>query len=251
MGAGILAAITVCGSALGVMLYQMTQKEKAPADTSGFDIARTQEGKTPAASGADGGLPGAARSGLGLLQKGGLGEIRVGEGGAPPPRPAQKAASDFSAAVRKSEAKVQAMAVRYSRRYPLIVQYGRDWMSYPDLKKLNDDYMRDHDPIAFLRGLTRSQNFGKMVSKYAGQPLIQAFVKESVGQAPAEVTSSAMGLLKEDALIKRLVANTASALGLPPALTAGILGGGNVDEQQVMGQIMQGNPDIRKDLQPK
>ncbi|MFA6003346.1 MAG: hypothetical protein WC881_04690 [Elusimicrobiota bacterium] len=247
LGAGILAAIVLCGSALGVMIYQLTQKDKAEIDAGGFDLSRTQEAKAPAAAAA--GSPGAAPSSLGLLHNGGLGGIRVGEGAGAQPRPEHKAGSDFTAAVRKSEAKVRNLAMAYTRRYPVIAQYGRDWMSYPDLKKLNDDYMRDHDPIAFLRGLAHAKNFGKLVSKYAGQPAVQDFVKAGVKQAPAEVTASAMAVLKEDALVKRLVANTAASLGLPPALTAGLLGGGSVDEQQVMGQIMQGNPDVKKAMQ--
>lgn len=122
-------------------------------------------------------------------------------------------------------------------------------MSHPDLKKLNDDYMRDHDPVAFLRGVARSKNFAKLMVKYARDPALQALVKEGIAQAPGEVTSSGMALLQQDSAIKTVVSNVAEALGLPPALTAGILGSGKVDQNQIMGKVLQGNPGLQGAIQ--
>jgi len=244
-GLAFLAVLAIAGSAIGVMIYQLSQREKPAADASGFDLAQTPESHS--AAGGQSAAPGPAQtqSGLGLLQTGGLGQLQFGAAGKTP-RPAdQKTEQDFTAAVRRAEAKAIALAQAYTARYPAIAQYGRDWMSYPDLKKLNDDYMRDHDPIAFLRGLARSQNFGRLMAKYAGTPAIQSFVKESITRAPGEVAMTSTSLLQEDSLIKSVVAHVVSALGLPPAMTAGILGGGKVDQNQVMGNIIQDNPGLQ------
>lgn len=257
-GAAILAVLAVAGSAVGVMIYQLSQKEKPLVSATGFDISKTEERR--ASAGGTLPLPGGPAEDRTMFQGGDL-KIHVGEGGsgAAPQAGAQKASTSFTEACRKSEGKVQAMAQAYTKRYPSIAQYGRDWMSYPDLKKLNDDYAQNRDPVAFLRGVAGSKNFGKLMAKYARDPALQSFVKEAVAKAPGEVTSSAMSLLKEDAVIKKVVVNVAEALGLPPALTAGVLGGGKVDEQQVMGQVLQGSglqgamqdPAVQKAMQEK
>ena len=46
-----------------------------------------------------------------------------------------------------------------------------------------------------------------------------------------------------------MVSNVAAALGLPPALTAGVLNGGKVDQNQIMGQVMQSNPGLQGAMQ--
>ena len=247
-GAAILAVLAVAGSAVGVMVYQLSQKDKPTADTAGFDISKTQESR-PVQDTAQT-LPGsAAQIDRTMFQAEDLGKMRFGNGVNMAKPGAQKAPDSFTEACRKAESKVQSLAMAYTKRYPSIAKYGRDWMSYPDLKKLNDDYMRDHDPVAFLRGTARSKNFAKLLTQYAGDPAVQAFVKEGIAQAPGDVTSSAISLLKEDNAIKTVVSNVALALGLPPALTAGILGGGQVDQNQVMGQILQGNPGLQGAIQ--
>ncbi len=245
MGWALLAALTIGGSAVAVIMYQLAQKGNPAADTSGFDIAKADVDRNPASGGAP--ARGPAQSGLEMLKPGDVGKMSVAGGGTPPS--ARQTAKDFTDAIHQAEAQVQALAISYTKRFPSIAQYGRDWMRYPDLKKLNDQYMNDHNPIKFLRGLAQSQSFGRLATKYASDPAVQSFVKESVSQAPKEITASAMGVLKEDGLIKNLIANTASTLGLPPTLTSGLLDGGKVDRQQVMGQIIQNHPELQKSLQ--
>ncbi len=241
--AAILAVLVLAASAVGVIVYQLMPKEKSTADRAGFDISQIQEGPQAAAT-----IPQSpsSQSSLGMIKKGAMGPMRFGAGAVQ--AGAGRKALDFTAIARASEAKVQALAGRYTRRYPLIAQYGQDWMSYPDLKELNDGYMRDHDPVRFLHGVARSKNFGKLAGKYAAASPIQNFVKDAMKDAGADATSAAMSLIKDDSLVKSLISNTASSLGLPPALTAGLFSSGQVDEKQIMGQIMQ-NPDLQKSLQ--
>lgn len=240
----LMALLAVAGSAVGVIIYQLSQKEKLPADTAGFDITKTQESR-PVQSTAQIPPGSAAQINRTMFQAEDLAQMRFEEGGGTAKPFAQKATDSFAEACRKAEGKVQALAQAYTKRYRSIAKLGQDWMSYPDLKKLNDDYMRDHDPITFLHGTARSKNFAKMMVKYTPDPAVQSFVKEGIAKAPGEVTSSAMNLLKEDNSIKTVVSNVAAALGLPPALTAGILSGGKVDQNQVIGQILQGNPSLQ------
>lgn len=235
----MLAFLAIGGSAAGVLVYQHLQNQRKPAmDVSGFDLAQTTAGTTRTQSH----IPAPqSRSGLNMI-KTGIPGMQFGAKAVQ--NVARKVEGAFVEICRANEAMVRALAQRYTRQYPIIRQYGRDWMSYPDLKRLNDDYMRGHDPVKFLNGLVVSKNFGKMVTKYAAQPPIQSFVKETIKQAPPEALSAATDFLNEEKNVKALVDNVAQSLGLPP----GILGasGSKVDEKAVMNSVLKSHPDLQK-----
>ena len=128
----------------------------------------------------------------------------------------------FTEAVRQSEDRARDLAIKYTDRYPAILQYGRDWMGQPDLKKLNDDYMADHDPVKFLRGLARSPSFPELTAKYARDPAVQAFVKEALKEAPRDVLAASSDLLVEDGILRGLLSDSGKALGLPQSFTDGL-----------------------------
>ena len=128
-----------------------------------------------------------------------------------------------------------------TKKYPLIRQYGKDWMSRPDLKKLNDDYMRNHDPIAFIMGLAKAPSLGGMVKKYAGSPIIMEFITQGMKEAPGDLTSSAMDVLSKDAAAKSLISNVARGLGLPPSVIGLINSGGDgskIDQKRIVSDLM-------------
>ena len=157
----------------------------------------------------------------------------------------------FTEAARKHEGEVRNFAMTMTNKYAVIRQYGKDWMSYPDLKKLNDDYARDKDPIAFMMGLSRAPNFGVLLKKYAGAPEMREAVMQGMKQAPPELSSSAIGVLQTDQVVKDLIVNVANGMGLPPSITAVINGGGDpakLDQSKVMADVMN-NPEMRKAMQ--
>jgi hypothetical protein len=132
------------------------------------------------------------------------------------------AASAFTLAVRKSEAKAQALAVQYTQRYPAIAQYGWDWMSCPDLRKLTNSYMVDHDPVAFLRGVAASKDFPELAGKYAADPAVRAFVKDALKGMPRDVLAASSDLLVQDGVMRDLLAGAGKGLGLPQSFTDGL-----------------------------
>lgn len=246
MGMALLAGGVVLASLVGALLYQAKQNQRPLSiDTSGFDVSQVSQTDKP--------LPAAAapqapqQSGLsmisGILPGMAFGKSQRGGGTGAPAAQAQ-AAQDFTTLCRSNESLVRAMAEDYTRRYPAIRQYGRDWMSYPDLKKLNDDYERNHDPVAFLRGLAASDNFPKLVVKYAREPAIQAFVKDALTHAPQQIMSAGLSYARKDGLVGQLLDKVTGALGLPP----GLFGGGHVDANAVMSHMMNANPDVQKAL---
>jgi hypothetical protein len=248
---GLFVAIVVGGSAVGVVgWYLMTNRGGPSIDASGFDLSTAPQSQRPApVASASPSTPQA--SGLSMLT-GGSGVRAAGDSGpssssgnqaagsAKPMDKKEQAHSDFKEQARKHEADVRKFAEMMTKKNPVIRQYGKDWMSHPDLKKLNDDYMRNHDPVAFIMGLTKAPSLGTMVKQYAGNPAIIGFITDGVKAAPGELTGAAMDVLANDTVAKSLISNIASGLGLPPSIT-GLINSGDpskVDQKQVVNDMM-------------
>lgn len=264
----IITAVAVGGSAVGVIGWYILTNRGGPAiDTAGFDLSTAPQSARPVAVLSNRPDPGQPRSSLDMM-KGDAGIRIVGSGGSDSGSPAgasgsgaaantpaakkEESHATFTQNARKHEGDVRKFAVMMTNKYPAIRQYGRDWMSHPDLKKLNDDYARDHDPIAFMIGLSKAPSLGTMIKTYAGQPGMKEFIVEGMKQAPSELTGSAMDVLQNDKVVKDLVANVAGALGLPPSITGMINSAGatngNIDQNKVMKDVMS-SPDIQKAMQ--
>ena len=241
MAGGAIAVGLLVGGVVIFVTADSSQQAAAPA-ASGFDVTELPKTRAPEGPSV---LPQQAPSSLTMVPKLGLG-AQTGAAAAPQPdaSPLEQAAAGFRQAIRSSEKTLGDLARDYTRRYPSIQQYGREWMSYPDLKKLNDDYMRDHDPIAFLRGLAVSPSFPKMLGKYAGEPAIRGFVQEAVTKAPAGAVGASMSYINQDKTVDTLVQNVAGRVGLPPGLLqasqAAVHGPNPPDMTKIAEQAMKG-----------
>ena len=244
----IVVAVVVGGSFVGVVGWYLMVNRGAPAiDASGFDLSAAPHSARPvpvasAASSAP------QESSLSML-KGDAG-VRIGDTGSAPASaaaaqaksgdPKEQAHADFTQEARKHESDVRNYSMRMTRKYPILRQYGKDWMSHPDLKKLNDDYMRNHDPIAFIMGLAKAPSLGAMVKQYAGNPAITSYITGALKEAPADLTSSAMDVLANDKVAKSLISNVATGLGLPPSVT-GLINSGDpskIDQTKVVNDMI-------------
>ncbi|MDE2144005.1 MAG: hypothetical protein KGJ84_16470, partial [Elusimicrobia bacterium] len=213
---GIFVAVLVGGSAVAVLgWYLITNRGGVSIDSSGFDLSSAPNVRRPSYT-PTAAAPAPEVSSLAMMR--GDAGVRIGDTGAAPPPAANSGAAkpldkkteahlSFTEAARKHEVEIRNFAARMTNKYAVIRQYGKDWMSYPDLKKLNDDYARNHDPIAFLTGLSQAKNFGVLLKKYAGAPEMREVVMEGMKQAPADLTSSAMDVLQNDQVVKDLIAN--------------------------------------------
>src|SRR3569832_2036121 len=256
----IIVAVDIDGSAVGVVGWYLavTRGGGSAIDSSGFDLSAAPHTDralphTPAAPAAP------QQSSLAMLT--GDAKKRNGDtGAAPAPAAApakegdkkEQAHADFTQEARKHESDVRNYAIRMTQKYPLLRQYGKDWMSHPDLKKLNDDYMRNHDPVAFIMGLAKAPSLGVMVKQYAGNPAITAFITGAVKEAPADLTGAAMDVLANDKVAKSLISNVATGLGLPPSITGLINSGGDasqIDQKKVVSDMMN-SPAVQNALPP-
>jgi hypothetical protein len=256
----IFVAVLVAGSAVGVIgWYLMTNRTGPTIDASGFDLSTAPQAPRPrpvyTAS-----APSTQPDSLSMM-KGDAG-VRIGDanmngGGSSKPAPKEgdkkeQSHLNFTEQARKHEGDVRRFAERMTRKYPVIRQYGKDWMSHPDLRALTDNYWKTRDPVAFIMGLAKAPSLGPMVKQYAGSPEIMKFVTEGMKEAPSDLMSSAMDVLSNDRVVKDLVSNVASGIGLPSSVTAVIGGTGDpskIDQTQVVNDMMKNNPEMQKALQ--
>lgn len=259
-GGALAVAGVIVVSLVGVVgwyLFQNSGGDRGTLDTTGFDLASAPQTQRPVVPLPAAPEPARPESSLGML-KADAG-MRVvdsnasGESGAAREAASKTAAQQQSGKTlgelcKKYEKRVHAYFLAKTRAHPSVRQYGRDWMSYPDLKKLNDDYFRDRDPVKFMKGLAKSENFGKLVKKYSTDPAIRSVVVDAAKQAPADLMSAGLDYLNNDKVIKDLVGGVAKGMGLPASLMS-IFDegkGAKIDQQQVMGDILKNNPEAAK-----
>lgn len=252
---GAILVLAVLGaSAVGVLGWHLlSNRGGSPLDSSGFDISDTPDAprrSAPVSSAEN--AP--TSSGLGMLKS--EPGLRVAGPASPAPAPAgpanakAQAALSLKEAAIKNEKLVTAFSRRMEARYPSIKQFGKDWVAAPDLRALRDQYWRDRDPIKFAYGMVKSDNFGKLLKKYAADPGVKAFLMEGVKQAPADLLSAAGQVFQNDYVAKDLVKTVAKNMGLPASLVSFMDGGSAKppDQNQVLSEIMQ-SPDVQKALQ--
>ena len=254
---GIFVAVVTAGSAVGVIGWYLKTNQTGPSiDTSGFDLSAAPQTPKPHPLLPNSAAP-AQPDSLSMM-KGDSG-VRIVDANAPATRnaPAGTAAKEqsrlnFTEQARKHEADVRWFAERMTKKYPLIRQYGKDWMSHPDLRSLTNNYWRNRDPMAFIAGLSKAPSVGAMVKRYAGAPEILDFVTEGMKEAPSELTSSALDVLSNDGVVRNLVANVANGLGLPPSVTSMIAGSGGPskpDSKRAVNDMMMKNSAAKDALQ--
>lgn len=255
----VLVGVAVLGSAVGVAGWHMMSNQKAPEmNLGGFDLEKVDPVRRPVASApAAAAAPSSPMPASSIMIKGGEG-YSVGDAAPQERLPEYMKKKDedpkdsFTQAARKNEGAVRRFAEKMSRKHPVIRQYGKDWMSYPDLKKLNDEYMQNKDPIKFMKGLVKSQNFSKMVGKYATRPETREFIVQGMREAPFELTNAALDYIHKDGVAKNLVVSVIKGMGLPPAI-AGMVQNNPADankmsQEKMMGQMMQ-DPMLQKAMQ--
>lgn len=248
----IVTAAVVVASAVGVIGWYLITNRTGPAiDATGFDLSATPESnhRSPkSAPTAPVPIPRQAPSSLGMLKADagihivGAAPAPARNSGASPEKKKEQSHADFTQEARRHEADVRRFTGRMAAKYPLLRQYGKDWNSYPDLRKLNHEYRQNHDPVAFLMGLSKAPNFGKIVAKYATSPEIREYVTQGVKETPGALLSSGLAVLKNDRVIKGLIASVAGNLGLPPTITAMINGGGDpakLDQSKIVSDLMK------------
>lgn len=112
-----------------------------------------------------------------------------------------------------------------------VQAWKKDFLSHADLRALNDEWRKEHDPLKFMMGMVRSPNFQKMAAAYLVKPDMRDFVSAMAGSKA--VKDSAGTFMTDES-----VATAAKAFGL--------LGGppGMKDSSEQM-RLMKANPALK------
>jgi hypothetical protein len=166
-----------------------------------------------------------------------------------PAGPKETAALSFKETAAKNEKTVAAFVRRMQAKHPSITQYGKDWAASPELRALRDQYWKDKDPLKFAYGLAKSNDFGKLVKKYASDPGIRETLTTGIKEAPPGLMGAVGGVLQNDSVVKSLATTVVKAAGLPPSLMGFLNGDGAKppDQNQIMSDIMNSD-DMKKAL---
>lgn len=93
-----------------------------------------------------------------------------------------------------------------------LKEFRKEFLSYPDLQKLNKDYYeKDGSTIKFIRDTLKSPNFGQVVKKHINQPDVHAFFTSMAGSA--DVMQAAKVMTKEYGLRAAIDKLTLPGLG--------------------------------------
>jgi hypothetical protein len=118
-------------------------------------------------------------------------------------------------AVRDNEARYHDFVRKSARKHKVLRQYSREWMSYPDLRRLNNEWYRYHDPIRFAQGAARSKNLRQLLVKYSKNNEFRKFVREAVRQAPADLLFAIKTYTRSDPQAQWMHVRFAQATGVP------------------------------------
>ncbi|MCX5788779.1 MAG: hypothetical protein NTX64_09795 [Elusimicrobia bacterium] len=237
---GLVMTVLLCGAAIAFFIYYEHRSEELPSQ--GLDMA---EAPTPDPSPAAG--PGGAAFGIApAARPSNLTPIKGGPAlGAPASgNPRVRAQQTLADVVRPHERFFADLTNKYIAKYPVFQQWGKEWITYPDLHQATKDYWKYHDPVRFAFQIAGSKNLGAMISKYSGHTELQAFLRDAIAGAPKDLVKAGVDYLEKDSNAVALVKRFAAAAGLPPSILAGFTGG-HVDQQAVMNEIMQSNPALQ------
>lgn len=265
----VFVLVAVGGSAVGVVGWHLISNRAGGLDTSGFDMSTAPES---ARSAAPPSFPAAAPSSLQApapqtslsMVKGDKTITVVGPGastpkpsgssgaaGGNPADPKQEAALTMKDAAIKYEKLVHGFVRRMEKKHPSITQFGKDWAASPELRAIRDQYWKEKDPVKFAYGIVKSNDFGKLVKKYAGDPGIRDALVTGIKESPPSLTAAVGGVMKSDTVAKGLVTSVIKAVGLPASLTGFLDDDAKApDQNQVMADIMKSG-DMTKAMQNK
>lgn len=182
-----------------------------------------------------------------MIKTGPMGPELAGPTSSRPAGTSGQPQQDLAAEIRKNESRVETLAIEYTRKYPVIREYGRDWANYPDLRQYNLDYLQDHDPVRFAYRVSSSKNFTALVKKYAGRPEIIQFIGDVVKTVPSELFKASRDFLSQDTHAADLLKRFTSAIGLPDSLTAGLTSGSASPDQAM--SALKTDPKLRELLE--
>lgn len=236
--AAVLVLSVLMGFFIGVYFYRHWIYDQRALSGPGLGVNPTESPGTSQPAIVNEQLPGP--SSLTMIRTGPMGSEMAG-------RSTPQSAQTLTTLIRGDEWHYRRLAVEYTRKYPIIREFGRDWASYPDLRRFNQEYDRDHDPIKFSYHVVSSPNFATLVKKYSGRPEILQFIQDIVKTTPVEIFDASRSFLTQDNRAYDLLKQFAHAAGLPDSVAAGLASRSASPQQTV--SALKSDPQLKKLLE--
>jgi hypothetical protein len=136
----------------------------------------------------------------------------------------EAAASTLKEAAIKYQGLVENFILRMEGKYPSLTRYGQEWAASPELSAIRDQYWQDNDPLKFIKSLGKSEDFSRLIGRYAGDPGVHAVITQGLKEAPPDLVAAASEVLVADKETGALVAKITQEAGLPAGLTNALTG---------------------------
>lgn len=191
---------------LVVWIWRISKGKEAHYDSSGFVMASAPRASLPAVGYTAASRPTRVMEGP---ERNLIKDPDLKLGGRRPETGLRRATSaraeeDRSIAVRpETRRRVEKAARVYFRlkkspqfkNSPTIRAWKKDFLSFADLRSIDEQFNRDHDAVRFLVGVGRSPNFPLLLQKHLAAADIQTFMRE-IRMRP-ELVGASQELLKE------------------------------------------------------
>jgi len=112
----------------------------------------------------------------------------------------------------------------------VVQAWKKDFLSHPDLKALNDEWRKEHDPLKFMMSMVRSPNFQKMAAEYLVKQDMRDFIKEMAGSKAVKESASTF-------MTDKSLTTAAKAFGL--------LGETPMKDSSLQMQQLKANPSLK------
>ncbi|MFH2202393.1 MAG: hypothetical protein ABIJ96_04720 [Elusimicrobiota bacterium] len=224
LATSILALAVVGVLILGWHLYQRGREQKS-FDASGFALAEKPQYTDTAGEEAD--SPRQTEDRIDYVVPEQSATHRRGRTDAARP-PVPGAARQDSAPRRRKVSRAVSFYYKLKnsekfRNSPLVREWKRDFLAYPDLQAVNRKYQKDRDALEFMVGMTKSPNFRQLLKKHLSRPEAQDFLRQM--KSSDAVKDSAKTFMQDAhiaALVRHLdLANAAEEAAPPAAAPAG------------------------------
>ncbi|MEK7234601.1 MAG: hypothetical protein AAB268_12355 [Elusimicrobiota bacterium] len=238
----------LCLIGAGVAVLQNSRPPKSSLQTSGFDaqeVSRPSSVSARSSSQSSTRRPAAMQTietGLPSFSVDSAPSASPASGQSSAPKP--KGGIDRDLILRET-AKLREIWLAQVSRSAVLKAYQKEWGSHADLAALNVRWHKDHDPIAFLNGLSASPNFAKLLFKYAREPDVTHVVMKQIKSVSPDAVAQAAATMDVDSTVKTFVRKLGDAAGIPLGV---MLGGAPSSEKDILNlvkknqQALQNNP---------
>ncbi|MBI5201903.1 MAG: hypothetical protein HY925_09985 [Elusimicrobia bacterium] len=158
---------------------------------------------------------------------------------APPP---QAKAGSFHELVMTEKVKMKAVWDKHVGKSKVLQAYVKEWNSTPELKALKEQWHKNYDPIAFLKGVAGEPKFFSLLAKYGRSTEFVSVLKDDMKVVSPQAMDEANKVLSKDSTIKILVDKVGGAMGVP---LGAWLGGKPPSQDDIIKSMLKNNPGLQ------